>query len=183
MRDGARELVAAARLFFRHANAFHRRRVLPSEVRILVVDQEVSTPRDHVFERLVALSALAVQQFGDRGRILCRDSTPSERTLVVVDLDAIELDRAQQRFERERYETVLPGGANHHDVGIDRIAHQALGEAVCIDGLQIAVANDIGNRRNALVRAQIGVALTHEIARRHLGCVQERAGVVVLIGD
>ena len=77
----------------------------------------------------------------------------------------------------------MPSGAHHHHVGVDRVAHNALGERIGIECGQVPFADRAGDGSDAFVNAQVRVAPPHEIAGRHLGRIQERSGVVELVGD
>ena len=59
----------------------------------------------------------------DRGQ-----SSPRERGLVHRDRRAVQFHRAHQRFERKRHQSLLPGVAEHEEIGGDGIAHQRGGE-------------------------------------------------------
>ena len=51
---------------------------------------------------------------------------PGKGLLVHLDRGAVELDRAHERLERHRHQALLPGMAEHEQVGGDGIAHRPL---------------------------------------------------------
>jgi hypothetical protein len=72
----------------------------------------------------------APQQRRDRLRIASRQPAEGEREHVVVHRHAIERDGAQQRLQAHGHEASLPGRAQRHDVGIDRVAQEGLGQSL-----------------------------------------------------
>jgi hypothetical protein len=61
---------------------------------------------------------------GDGMEIDHGQATPGERGLVHLDRGAVEFDRAHDRFERQRHQSLLPGIAKHEQVGGDCVADQ-----------------------------------------------------------
>jgi CheY-like chemotaxis protein len=62
-----------------------------------------------------------------RRQVMGGPATPEEGLLVEVDGDAVELDRLLDRLPADRHQALLPGVAQHEEVGGDGIAEQGGG--------------------------------------------------------
>src|SRR5210317_1991231 len=127
--------------------------------------------------------AAAIKDSFNCGGIMSSDPSPCERLFVLLDLDAIEFDSAQQGGQRHRNEALLPGAANHDHVRVDRVAQKTFGQSVRIDRMEVLLAYGSADCGNAIARAQAGIALLDEVAREHLRRIDKCAGVIALIGD
>ena len=141
---------------------------------VLVGAQEVGAPCDHLVERLrcVGCRVLGLRQ---EVRIGEGEPAPGQGLLVALDRDGIELDRTGQRLQRHRHQALLPGKAEHHDVGVDAVAEQSLGQRIGVDRGEVAWADHPLDGTKPNRRGEVGVAEADHVAGRHLGDVDRGA--------
>ena len=109
-----------------------------------------------------------------RLRVVRGAAAPLEGGLVVVDLDAVQLDRAHQRRVRERHAALLPGEAEHQRVGVDRVAEQLHRERVGVEPPTWSGPAAAADRRLAVAGRELPVGVGDEGGRRRRVGVERR---------
>jgi len=90
------------------------------------------------------------------------EPAPGEGALAGLDGDAVQLDRALERLEREGHQALLPGIAQHEQVGGDRVTKDRRGEAGAVDERRGVVARGVADRLHHRLGAEIHVAVHDE---------------------
>ncbi len=101
---------------------------------------------------------------------------PGEGALAGLDGDAVQLDGAGERLERERHQTLLPGIAQHEEVGGDRIAQDSGGKPRAVDERGGLCAGGVADRLHHRLGAEIHVAVHDERRDRLHVAVDHRLG-------
>ena len=164
------------------ANAFDKVAVLNGIGRVLVSRQALH-PVGHQLIEALALDELhrlrGPHQRHHLVQVLRRMAAPFEGTLVVLDRDFVELDRAHQRFTAEWHPAFLPGVAENHRVDVDRVAHQLARQGVGVKGAHTGRAHLLHNGGHALLGRVLPIAVLHEGGRRCAVAVERHMGAAL----
>ena len=115
---------------------------------------------DGFFDELDHLRAGEQRAHG--GQVVRAAPAPLEGRLVVVDLHAVELDRAHQRRAAQRHAALLPRVAEHQRVGVDRVAEQLRRHLLGVERAELSRRRRGADRRLAVAAGELPVG----VARR-----------------
>ena len=94
------------------------------------------------------------------------EPAPGEGLLVHLDRGAVNLDGAQNGFQRKRNRALLEGKAEQEGVGRDAVAHQSRGDAGGVDDVEILVPDGVAQRPLHRVHFEIDIGIHHEAGGR-----------------
>src|SRR3546814_526843 len=103
----------------------------------------------------------------DRGQ-----PAPGEGGLVHLDRGAVQLHRTHQRFERQRHQPLLPGVAEHEQVGGDRVAKQRGGHAGGVELQRRAAVERVADGGNDVRGRELQVRAGGERSEEHTSELQ-----------
>ena len=116
----------------------------------------------------------------DGSAIVRGAAAPAEGTEIHLDGSAVQLDRLLERFEADRDQALLPGIAQHEEVGGDRIAHQAGGDVRRVEEVAGIRAGRRFDRELQRVGREGEIGMTREFAGDGLVRVDDGAAVAGL---
>ncbi len=105
-----------------------------------------------------------------------RQPAPREGGLVHLHRGAVELDRAHQRFQRQRHQPALPGVAEHEQVAADRVAEQRGRDMGRVDLRRRRAAERGADGGDDVARGELHVGARGERARHRLVGVEHDLG-------
>ena len=114
-------------------------------------------------------------------RIAPHQPAEIEGKAVFPDLDPVQRDRLSDGVGRDRDMPGLPGGAEHHHVGIDRVTQQRLGDGIGVESLDGVTAAGACYGGQPVIHLQVQIAVADNLAGGHLGEV-ENGGRALSIG-
>ena len=140
----------------------------------LVGQQMLGAIGDLLVQRLGQLDHVGRQQLAGLPRVQHRPAPDIKGPQVLAHRRAVQLDRLGDRLKTDRDQPALPGAAEHHHVGIDRIAHRDPRQLRGIEQRQVLLEPRLQRQRQPVGgNGELGVA--GEIAGDDLVAVDHRA--------
>ena len=96
------------------------------------------------------------------GQIVGGAAAPFKRGFVVLDRHVVEFDGPHQRRVVQRHPALLPGIAQQHRVGIQRVTHQRVGHRVSVKAAHAVQAHGTCHHIGAIVLRVLPVGVAHK---------------------